>query len=201
MTKDFQLDTYAAAYLKQSGAVTGNVAYAALSLKYPKLTEEEFADLVHRLAERGQVDVYPPVPPGSLRSYLTAWDRILWFYLSIIACVTAALTVYLIPANSPFVALRWAWGLLFVLLLPGYAALQALFPSSVVSGLDRLPFSVGVSLILDMFAGLLLNYTQWGISFIPVLWSLVVITIVFAIMALVRQFYTTRQGRERILES
>ena len=195
-----QLDEFAAAYLKKSGPASGKQLYEALVLKFPHLTEDKFADLVERLARRGQIEVYDE-RTSSLRGYLTAWEKSLWFYVSIIASVSAALTAYVIPPNSPFLGLRWALGLLFVLFLPGYVALQALYPSAEFNLIYRLGLSVGVSIILDMISGLALNYTPWGIRLVPILLLLGTLTICLATLALVRQYEASRRGGRRIIIS
>jgi len=191
-----QLDDFAAAYLKKSGAMTGKQLYEALALKFPYLTEDKFADLVHGLATSGQIDVYDE-HVTSLHGYLAALEKSLWFYASIVASLSAALTAYLLPPNSPFIAVRWALGLLFVLFLPGYVALEALYPTMELNGLDRCALSVGVSLVLDMLSGLALNYTPWGLRLAPILLLLGALTIVLATLAVVRQFEASRSGRQR----
>jgi hypothetical protein len=199
MTPDHQeLDDFAASYLKKSGVITSKQLYETLVLKFPNLTEDNFADLIQQLVRRGQIDAYDESPRGStLQNYLAAWEKSLWFYASIIASVSSALAVYMIPPNSPLQVLRWALGLLFVLFLPGYVAIQALFPSVELDGFDRIALSVGVSLVLDMFSGLALNYTPWRIRLAPILLLLGTLTICFAILALARQFEALRRGSRR----
>lgn len=187
------LDAFAAAYLKKSGTTTGRQLYEVLLPKFPGLTKDEFADLLTRLAARDQINVYDQ-RAGSFLSFLRAWERNLWFYLSIVACFSAALTAYIIPPDSSFVILRWVLGLFFVTFLPGFVAVQALLPTAQPSGLERLGLSVGVSLVLDMLLGLVLNFTPWGIRLIPILLSLSTVTICLATLALARQFKASRGG-------
>jgi uncharacterized membrane protein len=191
-----ELDDFAAAYLKRYGAMAGKQLYEALALKFPYLTEDKFADLVQRLATGGQIDVYDE-NTGSFWSYLVAWEKSLWFYVSIVASVSAVLTAYLIPSNSPFIALRLGLGLVFVLYLPGYVALEALYPASELGGLDRVALSIGVSLVLDMLSGLALNYTPWGIRLVPILLLLGALTVCLAVLGLIRRFEASRGGRQR----
>ena len=199
MTPDDQgLDEFAASYLKKSGVITSKQLYETLALKFPNLTKDKFADLIQQLVRRGQIDAYDESPRGStLQNYLAAWEKSLWFYASIIASVSSALAVYMIPPNSPLVVLRWVLGALFVLFLPGYVAIQAVFPSVELYGFDRLALSVAVSIVLDMFSGLALNYTPWRIRLDPILLLLGTLTICLAILALARQFEASRRGSRR----
>ena len=193
-----ELDDFAASYLKKSGTITSKQLYETLVLKFPYLTKDKFADLVQQLIRRGQIDAYDDSARGSnLQNYLAAWEKSLWFYASIIASVSSALAVYMIPPNSPLLFLRWVLGLLFVLFLPGYVALQALFPSAEFDGFDRLALSVGLSIVLDMFSGLALNYTPWRIRLAPILLLLGTLTTCLAILALARQFQALRRGSRR----
>lgn len=193
-----ELNDFATAYLKKSGPTTAKQLYLALRLTFPYLTEDNYADLLEQLRTRGQIDTYDDPQVTSLQGYLTRWERSLWFYASIIASVSAAVAAYAIPSNSPVVILRWALGMLFVLFLPGYVALEALFPAADLNAFDRFALGVGLSLVLDMFSGLALNYTPWGIRLIPILLLLSAVTICLSTFALVRQFETSRRGSRRI---
>ena len=194
-----ELDDSATAYLKKSGATTSKQLYEALKQLFPSLTEDNFADLVERLARRGQIDTYyEPARGSTLRGYLAAWEKSLWFYISIIVSVSAALVAYMVPPNSPLVILRWALGLVLVLFLTGYVALEALFPASQFNVFDRLALSVGVSLMIAMLSGFVLNFTPWGIRLVPIILLLVTLTICLATLALLRQFRASRRGSQRI---
>jgi uncharacterized membrane protein len=194
-----ELDDFVLAYLKKSGATTGERLYEVLALKYPHLTQDNFSDLIQRLAMDDRISIYDEqMLAKSLQRYLLTWQKSLWFYVSISASVIAALTAYVIPSNSPFSVLRWALGLLFVLFLPGYVALQVFYPSVELNGFDRLALSIAVSVILDMFSGLALNYTPWGIRLVPILLLLCTLTICLASLGLVRQFQALRRGSRRV---
>ena len=83
---------------------------------------------------------------------------------------------------------------MLVLFLPGYAMLQLLFPKrSEVDSLERFVFSVGLSLALVPLIGFGLNYTPWGIQFIPVATSISVFTIAFLIGAARRKYLYIRE--------
>jgi len=195
---DQEMDDFAASYLKKSGVITSKLLYETLVLKFPNLTEDKFADLIEHLVQRGQIDAYESPRGSTLQNYLASWEKSLWFYASIIASVSSALAVYTIPPNSPLVVLRWVLGLLFVLFLPGYVAIQAFFPSADLYGFDRLALSVALSIVLDMFSGLALDYTPWKIRLAPILLLLVTLTICLATLALARQLETLRRGSRRL---
>ena len=123
------------------------------------------------------------------RKYVRFWERNLWFYASVATSLLTVLVVYALPSDSPLVMLRWVLGLTFVLLIPGYVMLEALFPKvRDMDGIERIVLSVGLSLVLVMLDGLLLNSTSWGIRLPWVVISLTILTVGLSIVGLVRRF-------------
>ena len=162
----------------------------ALRAKNSSLTDTEVADLVWRLAERGQVDV-EDVPPQvrSLREYLGLWERNVWFYASVTASLMTVLAIYTLPSELPLVVVRWVLGSVFVLFLPGYVTVEALFPKGRdLDGVERFALSVGLSLALVPLVGLFLNYAPWGIRLTPIVISLTIITLGLAGVGVGRQY-------------
>jgi len=188
------LEEFTRNYLKQSGPTIGTKLYDALKATFPSLTEAEFTDLIMQLASRGQAELYDePEHIGSFLQYLNGWERNVWYYATVTISLLTPVIAYAVPSSSPLAFLRWGFGLLFVLFIPGYVTVEALLPATgPLRGLERYAVSVGVSLVLDMLIGLLLNYTPWGIGVIPVVVSLAGFSICTASVALVRKFVTIR---------
>lgn len=106
-----------------------------------------------------------------------------------VVCGITLLTyaVWLLPGN-PLGPLRVLIGGAFVLLGPGYALTAALFPHGesavsvtservALSGLERLVYALGLSIVTVPLLALFLNYTGWGIT--P---SSVVLTLVWFVL-------------------
>jgi hypothetical protein len=188
--EDTRLGKLALAFLKKNGPASVKQLYDALRASEHSLAEVEATDVVWRLVERGEVSV-EDIPPAtnSVLEYLQFWERNLPLYLSLVASLATLLVVYAFPAVLPFVALRWVLGSAFVLFIPGYVALEALFPKGrEFNGIERIALSVGLSLALVPLVGLLLNYTPWGIRLDPIMISLTVLTVGLALVALTRRF-------------
>ncbi|MBU4547338.1 MAG: DUF1616 domain-containing protein [Euryarchaeota archaeon] len=84
--------------------------------------------------------------------------------------------------------LRTALGLLFVLFIPGYVLVSALFPKKDdLDGIERLALSFGLSLAVSPLIGLALNYTPWGIRLTPIVISLTLFTLLMGLVALFRR--------------
>jgi len=190
------LEEFTLKYLRETGPTTGTKLFGIIKVTFPSLTEVEFADLISRLADSGQAELYDETERiDSFLEYLTL-ERTGWYHVSVTISLLTLVIVYLVPSDSPLVFLRWAFGLLFVLFIPGYVMVEALLPSTgSLRGLERYAVSVGASLVLDMLVGLLLNYTPWGIGLIPILVSLAAFSVCAASVALVRKFVAIRTDR------
>jgi hypothetical protein len=188
--QDRSLDELALAYLRKNGSASVTQLYDALNVTRRSLTEAEATDLVWGLVDRGEADV-EDIPPAtkSVRDYLRFWERNLPLYLSLTVSLGTLLVVYAFPDDFPLVVFRWVLGSVFVLFIPGYVAVEALFPGGrELDGIERLALSVGLSLALVPLVGLLLNYTPWGIRLDPIMVSLTILTIGLALVAFARRF-------------
>jgi uncharacterized membrane protein len=79
-------------------------------------------------------------------------------------------------------------GLVFALFSPGYSLVAAVFPGR--DDLDiarRLALGFGLSIMVVVLVGFILNYTPWGISLYPVLISLLVFIIAASAVAYYRR--------------
>ncbi|MCP8305319.1 MAG: DUF1616 domain-containing protein [archaeon] len=142
---------------------------------------------LYKLKMDGKVMFKDPDPPSSLykyiRSYYSLW---LWAVMSVI--LSTIVTIYLLPQYPPFIYSRYVLGSLFVLYLPGYSLIEALYPKREdLEGLERLALSIGLSLALVPLVGLVLNYTPWGIRLEPVFVSLAILTFMLALVAALRK--------------
>jgi uncharacterized membrane protein len=92
--------------------------------------------------------------------------------------------------------MRIGLGLAFVLFMPGYALIAALFPRrGDLGGIERLALSFGLSLAVVPLVGLALNYTPWGIRFSPILFSLAFFILAMAAVAYHRRRSLVSQER------
>lgn len=115
--------------------------------------------------------------------------------------------------------LRFVFGLLLVIFLPGYAVVAALFPErrtaeddrsdaqsdeqanqlpaidQSLDGLERVVLSVGLSIVTVVLFGLLLNYTVWGIRLIPLTILLTTVIVPTTVIATIRRRKLRKQNR------
>ena len=142
----------------------------------------------------------------SLTKYLLT-EKAVWYWTTIAVAIATVIAVFVIPENAyPIVYIRYALGSIFVLWLPGYTFIKALFPTKVpiktssesLDTIERVAFSSGMSLALVPIVGLLLNYTPWGIRLTPIVLSLLLMTTIFATVAIIREHETeTLESRNK----
>jgi uncharacterized membrane protein len=158
-----------------------------------------------KLQQEGKIRLQTPeMPiPKKLTSYLNS-NQALWYWITIALTIATAIVVLAAPEDVyPLAYLRYVLGTVFILWLPGYALIKALFPRQLLllttseKDLDtivRISLSIGMSIALVPMVGLLLNYTPWGIRLTPIVLSLVGLTAVFATAAIMREYQKVKES-------
>jgi len=153
------------------------------------LSDEKILDAVLKLQSQGKIKLDSSALSASSKSTLWYWATIA------IAAITVAV-VFIVPEDfCPWSYLRQVLGIVFVLLLPGYTILKALFPLQVpiktstenLDNIERVALSLGMSIAIVPIIGLILNYTPWGIRLTPIVISLFVLTLISATIAMARE--------------
>nr|WP_303651800.1 DUF1616 domain-containing protein [Halovenus rubra] len=142
---------------------------------------------------------------------------------AVLAIVVATCVTVLVPVLNE-TPLRAVFGLVFVLFVPGYAFIAALFPEAGtppaaldteeadadeegtsgalgdrgIDGIERVALSFGLSIAIVPLIGLVLNFTPWGIRLVPVLLSVAGFTVVATGLAAVRRQSLPADERFRV---
>lgn len=164
------------------------------------ITEEKILEAILKLQNQGTIKLENQPLPASpkLTNYIKT-EKALWYWTAIaIAAMTVAIVFTVPEALYPWSYLRNALGIIFVLWLPGYTFIRALFPMDIpiktstknLDSIERIALSLGMSVALGPLVGLLLNYTPWGIRLTPLVLSLFALTLVFATAAVIREHQT-----------
>jgi len=160
-----------------------------LAKEETSIPKQEIIEHVLRLQSQGKITLkeLPTPPPQKLDIYLKTKEAY-WYWTTIVLTLATTLTVFTVPENAyPLVYLRYLLGSIFVLFLPGYSLIKALFPTKELDNIERTALSIGMSLALIPIIGLLLNYTPWGIRTTPIALSLLALTTIFATAAIIRE--------------
>jgi len=153
------------------------------------LPQQEIIEHILNLQNQGKLTFKKDTTfiPLTLKSYLTS-SHSYWYWTIITLALATTTTVFAIPENTyPTVYARYLLGSIFVLFLPGYSLIKALFPTKELDNIERTVLSIVMSITLVPITALLLNYTPWGIRTTPVTLSLLALTITFATAAIIRE--------------
>jgi hypothetical protein len=133
------------------------------------LPETEITRLLIELENENKLHFkQEPNKPASAKAYVFS-RKACWYWTTIAIATITAVTVFTIPEDLyPIVYIRFALGIIFVLYLPGYAFIKALYPSQVrfknssenLDTIERVALSLGTSLVIAPIIGLILNYTH-----------------------------------------
>lgn len=167
--------------------------------------KQEILDRIMQLQQEEKISLKPTQTPTpvKLTSYLGS-NQAFWYWITMILAVATAIVVFTVPQDAfPLVYVRYVLGTIFILWLPGYAFIKALFPQNLpfaqalarsldtseknLDTIERIALSLGMSLALVPIVGLLLNYTPWGIRLTPIVLSLLALTMIFATAAVTRE--------------
>ena len=161
------------------------------------IPEEKILQHILRLESQSKITLKEPLTqtPPKLSTYLKTTEAA-WYWITIFLATTTALTVFIIPENSnPLIYVRYVLGAIFVLFLPGYSLIKALFPGKELDNIERTALSMGISLAIVPLTGLILNYTPWGIRTTPITLTLLTLTIIFATVAIISEHQTKKQSQ------
>jgi len=168
-----------------------------------QIPEQKITETILRLQNEGKITLLKQQQPASskLTTYLKT-EQTHWYWITIaIAVLTAAVVFTISEEFYPWVYVRYVLGTIFVLWLPGYSFIKALFPTQApiktsqksLDTIERIALSLGMSLALVPIVGLLLNYTPWGIRLTPIVLSLLALTLIFATAAVIREYKAQKQ--------
>ena len=162
-----------------------------------KAQEKAIVEAVLRLQSGGKIRLAKTSvqAPKELSVYLRT-ERAFWYWLILAVAILTVAIVFTVPEDFyPWVYARYVVGSIFVLWLPGYSFMRALFPrrpslktpEKSLDPVERVALSIGVSLALVPIIGFVLNYTPWGIRLTSEISSLLALTVTAATVAVIRE--------------
>jgi hypothetical protein len=189
-TTDSSIKDYILSVVKNQKPATVGQLVKIVQQKHP-LKQQEITDLLAQLENEGKIHFTKKEPYTrlTLREYALS-SKATWFWITIAVAAATSMAAFTVQEDAfPLVYVRYVLGTVFILLLPGYSLVKALFPTKKeMDSIERLALSIGLSLALVPIVGLILNYTPWGIRLTPITLSLFALTTAFATAALVREY-------------
>jgi len=153
-------------------------------------SEEEILNRILILQNEGKITL-KKTPISKISTY-TILGRAYWYWATLIFTGITVFLVLQIPENAyPIVYARYFSGSFFVLLLPGYALIRALYPAKRLDNIERIGLSIGMSIALVCLDAFLLNFSPWKITVLSLVLSLSALITVFATIAVAREIIST----------
>ncbi len=114
----------------------------------------------------------------------------LWIFLALVGVYAPVISESL---------LRVVFVLPFILFIPGYLLIAALFPArDELDGIERVALSFGLSIAIVPLFVLALNYTPWGIRLDPITITLVAFSLAIGLAAQFRRRELPEESRFRV---
>ncbi len=123
----------------------------------------------------------------------TAYDPKIFIGFTIIA----TLAIFLLPHVRPYIYFVFILTF-FLILLPGFAVIQMLFPEDKVKSIERAALSVSTSLALIPLIGLTLNCTPLGIGKVSAIVSLSLLIMVSKVLLIIKRTRTYASQSKKI---
>lgn len=153
------------------------------------ISEDELLENILRLQNEGKITLTEsskPIPQTFTRYLLS--KQACWYWATIVvAAITTTLVFAISEDNYSIVYVRYLFGAMFVLWVPGYSFMKALFPTREIDSIERIALSIGISVALVPIVGILLSYTSFGMRTTPITISLLALAITFATVAIVKE--------------
>jgi uncharacterized membrane protein len=159
------------------------------------IPEQEILERVLELQAQGKLALKKPQVLAKTRGHIFSQEAI-WYWLTVALAFSCALSIFMVPESAyPAIYVRYVLGGIFIWFLPGYSFVKLLFPTRVpiptssteLDSVERAVLSIGMSVVLVIINGFLLNFTSWGIVTNAATISLLVVIIVFATAAIIRE--------------
>jgi uncharacterized membrane protein len=154
------------------------------------ISEKMIIQHILQLQNQGKIKltVKKTKTPTNLMEFLKTTKNI-WYWITVILSILTIVVTFSISENSyPLVYTRYLLGIIFVLFLPGHSLIKVLFPTKILTDIERFALSIGLSLAITPIIGLILHYSTLGITIIPITTSILTLTIILATTALIREY-------------
>jgi uncharacterized membrane protein len=154
---------------------------------------EIVAQEIMNLEDEGSIKLFEPKKCETFPQYMVSPNSA-WFLGSIatiaVAIVLVFLPMYLVSFFSqPFVYLRYFFGGILVVFLPGYSLIESLFPNrSHFDDLTKYALSFVLSLALVTLISLILGVSPIGLETLPITITIALITTALLFVALKRKY-------------
>jgi uncharacterized membrane protein len=151
------------------------------------------------LEEEKKINLIAPPVRRSFTSYLKSYET-LPFWLTVITTTLTLVPIFISQQSELLSLFRIIAGGIFILFMPGYTVIQLLFPSREMNFIERIIFSICVSLGMIPMIGLGLYSISIGLTVYSVTLSFAMLIVPLSLAAHYRKFsYANRAYREIVV--
>ena len=150
-------------------------------------SEEKIVKQISRLERLGRIGLKSDkLETVALRKRPFSYSAF-WYWGVIVFCLAAVFSVLAIPSDLiPFVYIRWMFGLVLLLYVPGFCLVRSLFPKKEIMNIEVVIWNLCFSLIMVLLVALFWNFTPLGLSEMPIAVTLAVLSALLASVAVLR---------------
>jgi len=161
-----------------------------LLLKECDIGKEEALKKVLEMENSGKIRLIEPPKelPSNIADYVFSESGAWFWFIMVISLLTMTMIFTVTVENTSLIFLRYIFGSVFLLFLPGYSFIKASHLGKNISSLEGLILSIGISVSILPVIGIILNYTPWGIRLTPVYIFLLFLIVSFALIGLLREY-------------
>jgi len=150
----------------------------------PRLKTLETIETLRDNEEINLINNYKDTPKNIFQYFISLSSS--WYWTTIILSLFLPMSQIMNADNTyPFLFIRLISNSISLLFLPGYSLSKILFNEKEIDHIEKLAYSIGISIVTLPLIGFLLNYSHWEISFYPLTLSLSGITIIAATIGLI----------------
>jgi hypothetical protein len=154
-----------------------------------QITRKEALNHINELENNGLIKftLNPETIPINFNEYLLT-ENASWFWIIAIISIITILSIILIPEKFIYLnIIRYISGTIFVLYLPGYSFIKAIFPFKEIDSIERTTLSLATSLGIVPIIVLGLNFTPFGIRLAPITVTLFLLIISLSLLGITRE--------------
>jgi len=142
------------------------------------------------LQQKGLLTLEEPTRPIHHFSDFLSSRKSLWFWAAVCLTIFGFVSILFFPeTETPLSYLRYVFGFILAVFLPGYCLTETLFPrKDSLDEIERFTLSIGLSFAVTALVGLFLGFTPFGLTLTTALPTLGSIVIALALVALHRKY-------------
>lgn len=159
------------------------------------LTTGEIHDASRRLERRGEINLSEEKISSSFFRNLGDVEANTPFWIPVIACSILLFSTFFLPQNEWGISIRTISSAIFLFVVPGYVMTNVLIARNRLSYIERITVSVGFSLAIVAFVGMVLAYSIAGINLEAIVVSLTAVITVLAFVGAYKDFVRRHEAR------